>query len=222
MKLTHWTLNLTAAAVLASLALLAQDTLRYNAQPRGSKVTINGTSNIHDWEVEGEVIGGYFEVESAFGTDKSLKSVTSLNTPGSAPKSALFIPITSLKSQVAIGRDKMDSVMQQAMKADDNPQIRYKLTGMTIKGTVPDSGTPVKFDTKGDLAMAGMTNQIDVEVTMERLDDGKIKFSGTKVLDMTEWKIEPPAPKLALGMIHTGKEVTIKFEWLLAPRHVNK
>jgi hypothetical protein len=216
MKLNHWTLNIAAALALTGVALLAQDTVRYNSQPRGAKVSIKGTSTIHDWEVEGQVIGGYFEIESAFETDKSLKSVKSLNTPGSAPKVSLFIPVTALKSQVAMGRDKMDSVMQQAMNADTIPQIRYKLTEMTIQGAVPDSGTPVKFATKGDLAISGVTNKVDLEVTLTRAEDGKLKFSGSKKLKMTDFKIQPPAPKL-LGMptISCGDDVTIDFEWVL-------
>ena len=221
MKLHHWTLNVAATLALAAVALLAQDTVRYNSQPRGSKVTILGTSSIHDWEVEGQVIGGYFEVESAFKTDKSLKSVKSVNTPGSAPKLSIFIPVTSLKSQVAMGRDKMDSVMQQAMKADAVPLIRYKLTEMTVKGAVPDSGTPVKFDTKGDLAISGVTNNVAMEVTMERLDGDKLKFSGEKVITMPDFGVAPPVLSLlGLGKITTGTNATVKFEWVLVPKVV--
>jgi len=99
-----------------------------------------------------------------------------------------------------------------------NPNIIYKLTEMTVNGAVPEAGTPVKFDTKGELAVSGVTNKIDMQVTMERLDNDQIKFTGSKVVKMTDFKIQPPSPSLSGGMIKTGDEVTVSFEWLVGPK----
>ena len=35
---------------------------------------------------------------------------------------------------------------------------------------------------------------------------------------MTSYKVDPPAPKLALGLIKTGDDVKLVFEWVLAQR----
>jgi hypothetical protein len=35
---------------------------------------------------------------------------------------------------------------------------------------------------------------------------------------MTDFKIEPPAPALALGMIKTGDDVKLIFDWTVAQR----
>jgi hypothetical protein len=43
-----------------------------------------------------------------------------------------------------------------------------------------------------------------------------LKFSGTTALKMTDFGIQPPAPSLALGLIKTGDDVKITFEWLTA------
>jgi len=207
-----WTLSLTAVVLATGLLLAADAPLHYAAQPRGSKVSIDGTSSIHDWTVVSLVVAGSFEVEPAFDTDKSLKSVGSLNGQGGCPKVEVTIPIRSLKSN----HEKMDEVMQEAMKMTNAPSIKYRATEMKIKGTVPDSGSPVTFATKGTLSLAGVTNNIDMDVTMTRLEGGKVSFTGTKPLKMSDFKIEPPRIKL-LG-ITTGDEVTIKFEWNLAPK----
>ena len=214
-KVTAFTLKLLAAAAIACGAQAADDTLAYRGASKGTKVSIDGTSTIHDWTVEGVVIGGSFEVEKAFETDKSLKSVPSLTTKEKNPKATIMIPIRSLKS----GKQKMDEIMQEAMKAKEHRLIRYVLKEMVLKGEVPASGTPVKFDTKGDLSMSGETKSIDMEVTMERMPDGKLKFRSEKELKMTDFKIPPPAPSI-LGMspIKTGDEVIIKFEWLTGQR----
>jgi hypothetical protein len=34
---------------------------------------------------------------------------------------------------------------------------------------------------------------------------------------MTSFGIKPPAPKLALGLIHTDDDVKVTFEWLTSP-----
>jgi hypothetical protein len=35
---------------------------------------------------------------------------------------------------------------------------------------------------------------------------------------MTDFKIDPPAPKIALGMIKTGDDVKLIFEWMVAQK----
>ena len=203
-----------ALIVAEALPLQAADTVRYMARP-GSKVTISGTSTIHDWDVVGRIIGGSFEVEPAFQTDKSLKSVKSLLTKETNPKAQVVIPIRSLKS----GNQKMDEIMQEAMRAKKNPMIRFKLKWMVLKGEVPAAGTPVKFEVNGDLSVSGVTKNVTLPVVMERLPDGKIKFKGQTKLKMTDFGITPPSPKIpGMSLIKTGDEVTIKYEWLLAPR----
>jgi len=203
------------AELVPSAASAAANRIRYTARPGGCKVTIAGTSTVHDWTTQGAIIGGFFEVEPEFQTDLSLKSVKSLTTKEVHPKVEVFIPITSLKSTVLAGREKMDEIMREAMRAKDNPRITYLLTQMVVNGDVPAAGAPVKFDTKGELQVSGVTNLIDMEVTLERLEGDRLKFTGAKPLKMTAFKIDPPAPKLALGMIKCGDDVTIKFEWVV-------
>lgn len=213
-NLAKWTLNLAVALAIVT-SVQAADTLRYGARP-GAKVTIDGTSSIHDWTVEGKIIGGFFEVEPGFQTDLSLKSVKSVTTKDTNPKAEIAIPIRSLRS----GKDLMDRIMQEAMKAEEHAQIRYVLKEMIVKGDVPASGTPVKFDTKGELSISGVTKPVEMEVTMERQADNQILFKGEQQLKMTDFDITPPSPKIpGLGsLIKTGDEVVIKFEWPVRPR----
>ena len=215
MHLLKSTLTLAAALACATLAQAADGWIKFAARP-GCLVTIDGTSTIHDWTTKGAIIGGSFEVEPEFLTDKTLKSVKSLTTKEVNPKVQVKIPVKSLKSQVLLGASKMDEVMQEAMRMKDNADILYAVKEMIVKGDVPASGSPVKFDTKGELTISGVTNTVDMEVTMTRVADDRIKFSGSKVLKMTDYKVPPPAPSI-LGMspIKTGDEVTIKFDWLL-------
>src|SRR5215831_15367217 len=100
---------LSLALLLAVAPLQAQDTVKYVAKP-GSTVKMEGTSNIHDWTVNGQIISGSMEVSSAF--DKDLKTLAPL------PKVSVSIPVRSLKSTSG---KKMDEVMQDHMNMKDHP-----------------------------------------------------------------------------------------------------
>ena len=179
----------------------AQD-IKYKGSP-GSEVTIDGTSNIHDWTVKGQIISGSMDVSPAF--DKDLKTV---NPP---PKVDASIPVRSLKS----GNGKMDEVMQDHMNFKTHKSIAYQLTSLTPKGDPKTPNGPAEFTSKGDLTINGVKKSIEMPVTMDHTDPNKLKIKGTISLKMTDFKVEPPAPALAMGLIKTGDDVKININWVL-------
>jgi polyisoprenoid-binding protein YceI len=185
---------------------VAAENVRYVAEP-GSKVKIEGTSTIHDWTVEGQIIGGFMEVDSGFKLDPNLKSVQV------APKVQTTIPVRSLKS----GKKRMDEVMQEAMKAKTHPKIDYQLLELKLKDAPTKDGGPAIFDATGTLTIAGVVKTNTFPVTMEKTDANKLKVTGSTKMKMTEYGIKPPAPEIALGLIKTGDDITVSFEWLTAP-----
>jgi YceI-like domain len=199
------------AGVAALLVATAQadDWVRYKAKP-GDKVSIAGTSTIHDWTMEGEIIGGYLEVPAGVEFDQSKAALTGVTGDKLPMHVETTIPVRAMKSHY----EGMDEVMQQAMNAKDHPQIQYRLTEMKLKEPHA-AGTPFQFDSKGELIVNGVTNVIAMPVSIENVDKAKLKIVGKIPLKMTDYKVTPPAPKIALGMIKTGDEVTISFEWLV-------
>jgi len=209
-------LVLILALALATQGLQAADTLVYGAQPVGSEMRIDGTATGKTWATIGRLIAGSFEVESAWQKDPSLKSVTSLGAGKTPPKCEVTIPIRSLKSQAPVGAGVMDRRMQKEMKADKFPKIEYKLTEMVIKGEVPASGSPVEFDTKGKLAISGVTNEVSFPITMEREGTDTLRFKGTYKTKMTAFGIPPPTFELLGVGLKTGDDVTLKWTWTTA------
>jgi polyisoprenoid-binding protein YceI len=204
MKTTHVRTTLSLVWLLGvAVASQAADTVKYNAQP-GSQVKVDGTSNIHDWTVTGQIIQGSMEVSSAF--DKDLKSVSP------APKVDATIPVRTLKS----GTKKMDEVMQEHMKMKDNPSIKYQLTGLTVKTEPKGPNGPGEYVSTGELTIAGTKKTIELPVTIERIEGGKLKVKGEIPVKMTDYGIKPPSPALAMGLIKTGDEVKVAIEWVLA------
>ena len=199
---------ITFAVLLLALPLRAQNWTKYEAQP-GSKVKLDGSSNIHDWTVEGLAIGGTMELDSSFPLDASLKAVPALKV---VPKVHVTIPVRSLKS----GKKRMDEVMHEAMKQPEFPKIEYQLKEMTLKSADHTAGTPFQFDTKGELTLAGVTRTNAMTVDIEVVEKGKLKVTGTTTVKMTDFGIKPPSPAIALGLIKTADDVKITFEWLTA------
>src|SRR5277367_5688478 len=66
------TVAAATAWVLLALAVCAraEDRLRYEARP-GSKVEIAGTSTLHDWMMDGQIIGGFLELPAGMRLDPS-------------------------------------------------------------------------------------------------------------------------------------------------------
>src|SRR5438034_11369035 len=60
-----------ALPILLALPLsAAENWVRYDALPTGSKAKLDGTSTIHDWTVETRLIAGHVEFESGFNLDQ--------------------------------------------------------------------------------------------------------------------------------------------------------
>ena len=103
------------------------------------------------------------------------------------------------------------------MKETETKRITYTLTELTLKEAPKSADAPLVFDSKGELTVSGVTNKINMPVTMQRVDKTQLKTSGNLAVKMTAYGIQPPAPKIALGFITTGDDVKITFEWLTAP-----
>src|SRR5258706_13631464 len=71
------------------------------------------------------------------------------------------------------------------------------------------------FDTRGELAIAGVTNKITMPVSVQPIKPAKVKIYGSTSVKMTKFHIEPPVPALARGFIKTGDDVDITFVWTL-------
>ena len=198
--------------VLVSLNAAAQMT-RFDAT-KGSRMRIEGTSSVHDWQVESSLIGGYLEVGPGFPVEPGQNAA-----PGKLEaKAEAKISTRMLKSIEKDGKpysDSMDEIMYGKLKIKECPQIVYRLDELVLKEAAKDKNSPYLFDSKGELAVAGVTNKITMPISIVPLGDKKLKISGTTAVKMTDFKIEPPAPTVALGLIKTGDEVKLIFDWMV-------
>src|SRR5258708_2936915 len=120
---------------------------------------------------------------------------------------ALFL-VASLSAQAA---DQMTKYY-----ARSGSKMRLEAGELTLKEHGKSKDDPYVFEAKGQLAVAGVTNDVTMPVKVLPLGDKKLKISGTTTLKMTDFKVEPPNP-LGLG-IKTGDEVKIIFDWMVTQR----
>lgn len=217
MKIRTFVAGNVAFLLLLGLSAQAADQMTKYVARSGSKIRMEGTSNIHDWQVEGTLIGGYFEVGPNFPSEPGQAATAGKVDAHAEP----FIMVRSLKSVEKDGKpysDRMDEVMYEHLRVQESPKIAFHLTDLTLKEPAPNKDAPYGFEAKGKLVVAGVTNDVTMPVKILPLGEKRLKISGTTTLKMSDYKVEPPAPKLALGMIKTGDDVKIIFDWIVAQR----
>ena len=199
---------LTAGLGLALGAnLFAADVVRYEGQPAGSKVRMDGDSTIHKWYAESTVVSGFMEFDKGF----ALADVK----PGPvAVKVETVIPVRTLKS--SSGR-AMDNVMYNAMATTNFTKIEFRLASLECKEAAKGA-VPAKFEAKGNLVVMGNTNPITMVVTMESPEKDRIivKTAEKLKMKMTTYKIAPPVLNLGIMKINTDDNIDLGFEWVTA------
>ncbi len=156
-----------------------------------SKLTVFGTSNLHDWEIQAKAMSG----KSTLAIEASdLKAIKSLD---------FAVEVEQLKS----GKSGMDDNTFKALKSKTYKNITYKL--VNVAKITEASGGNFTVETQGDLTIAGVTKRINQTFTV-KLVGKKAIFSGKTKIDMTAFEVKPPTA--LMGTIKTGKEVTIDFK----------
>jgi polyisoprenoid-binding protein YceI len=168
------------------IAALFTATLIYGQGATTGKLTIHGTSNLHDWEtVATEVaVQGSFSIESGI-----LKSIDKLN---------VRIPVKKIKSEKG---KTMDNKTYDALLADKNPNITFVATKVQITGA--------DITATGTMNVAGKSKPATLKAKWRQLPGSEVEITGSYALKMTDFGISPPTA--LLGTMKTGDGITVKF-----------
>jgi hypothetical protein len=187
--------------------------IRLDTQGRGGKVRLEGTSTHHSWQVEGNLIGGYLKV----GPDFPPESVASQQQRIDA-EANVFVVVRNLKSVDSHGSHlsaKMDEVIYERLKAQANPRIFYRLTELTLNETRKDPSATYVFDSKGELAIAGVTNTISMPVAIAPLGNKELRIEGATTVKMTDFDLDRD---FLGGAMKAGDQVKVIFTWTVGQR----
>jgi polyisoprenoid-binding protein YceI len=192
---TIYRLVMVAAGFLIIQQMFSQKT--FNIDPEKSKMTVKGTSNLHDWEMRVEKL----QCKAVFNFENNIfHKIKSINDITFSCKAKNILSDNSI----------MDSKTQVALKADKYPDIIFSSALVT---DFTENNSSFGNIVSGKLTVAGVTNNVKVTYKGKMVDPETTVITGSTTIDMTSFKAEPPS--FLFGAFVTGKLVTIEFEIVL-------
>ncbi len=162
-----------------------------------TKMTITGTSTLHDWTSTVTQVNGFVEVDEKFAKNGKIKKGDEIKTV------SIQVPVKSIVSPRGA---TMDKKTYEALKSEQHPEIIFKLENNEVTSV---SGESFSINAKGQLTIAGVTKNVEFPVEGKLMSEQRISFSGAYKLNMKEYEMVPPSAMF--GQIVTGEEVEIKF-----------
>ena len=181
---------IAGALLIAAPALIAAASVPLTFSS-GSRVWVQGTSTVRGYRCESTQVSGTADAAS-----------TELAQLGAA-RGEITIPVSTLDCS----NGTMNGHMRNALKAAQNPSIRFRATG--VRATAAGAMTMT-----GQLTIAGQTRDVTVNGTAAREGSG-LRVRGTHALTMTDYGVQPP--RLMAGTMRVHAPVTIGFDVVLRP-----
>jgi len=161
----------------------------------GVKLVIEGTSNIHDWDMKSDK--GYCSSLFDITKEGTLNAVSFIN---------FTVPAESLKSE----HSGMDKNTYKALNTAKYSNINFTASSVTVK---PNGTVGYILTAKGRLTISGVTKDVVLTANGTMNADKSISYNGAYKIKMTDYNVEPPS--IMMGAIKTGEFVTVKFDLLL-------
>ena len=179
--------------------------IRLRLEP-GSELSIEGTSNVHDFHCKTNKINAYIDVNPDY-----TKDLTKVARP------IVSVQVNIAVKSLSCGNRKMDENMYSTLKADENQLIKYRLSGYDI---LNGSATSFAAKTNGTLTILGKDKIVAMQVDATRLAEGKATAQGEETLLMTDFGIKPPS--FMFGTMKVGNEIKVKFNLNVGPDMIAK
>jgi len=163
----------------------------------GSKLSIEGTSNINSFE--------------CFCKD---------NIPPKTTKIQVVNPTTirfqnaslSLRTKALdCDNNKMNSDLCDALKADDYPNIIIQVhDAQIIRGTLDDEVAGADLRMQASMIITDISKKVTLDVQAKKVGPGRYRFVCAKKLKMTDFNIDPPTA--LFGLIRVRDEITVNID----------
>lgn len=176
------------AGMIVLPALLAAAAMPLSFQS-GSRVWVSGTSTVRSWRCESTQVSGSAQ---AAGTELTQVAQSS---------GEITLPVSSLDCR----NGTMNGHMRNALKAAQNPTLRFRATSVAVS-----SEGAVRMT--GPLTIAGQTHEVTINGTAAR-ENGRLRVTGSKQINMTDFGVAPP--RLMAGTMRVHPPVTIGFDVVL-------
>lgn len=190
--------------LLFGLALPATGQVRY-VTTDSSRFVIEGRTNVNQFTCLTRQVDGYGVVPERSGVRRVRYP------PVSSVEARLTVPVRSLEC----GRDRMNRDLNEALRADANPEIVFELAHMSLQTELAGEGESHRMRVQGRLTVADSTRSVQFQVSGRLRPDGRLHGAGSTDLQMTDFGIEPPSAML--GLVNVEDEITVRFEVTAEP-----
>jgi hypothetical protein len=176
--------------LLLGVGTMVNSQAQFKIDNSSSTLILEGTSNLHDWEMKAVSMKG-----NLFATLEKGKPVVIQEVQFSLPA-----------GDIVSGNSIMDNKTQKALNTEKHRSITFTLSEPLDldPGNNAFSGTA-----RGNLTVSGISRDISLPFTAFLNDDNSLKITGTKMINMRDFKVDPPTAMM--GALKTGEQVNVRF-----------
>jgi len=171
----------------------------------GSSLYMEGGSTLHMYQINAHSLKGSAVVKgSATDLLKALKA-------GKVGKMSLVVPLATFKSR----ESGLDDNAYKALKAKDNPEIRFDLTKEKL--TTGDTDGSYLMTATGTLTIAGEAVPVTLSATAS-FKDNQVELKGVQKLKMSDFKVTPPSISVIVTSITCTDDITVNYDVIFAAK----
>ena len=179
-------MRLIAVVLFSSISIVG-----FGQTLTAARITLEGTSNIHDWEMKSDKASGNASI--SFGANNAITALNNLN---------FVLPVESLKSE----HKAMDKNTYKAMNSEKYPTLSYTAQTSSVKATGSNSFQIIGH---GKLTINGVTKNTDITANCVVNPDKSVTCTGSYKFKMSLFSVEPPS--IMFGTITVGDDLNVKF-----------
>jgi polyisoprenoid-binding protein YceI len=157
--------------------------------PSKSSITIDGTSNLHDWTENVE----------------NFNVALSLNYQNERISAINHVDVSCQSTSITSDYSIMTNKTLNALKAEKYPEILFKMVSVETLSIKQDIFSGI---VTGDLSLAGVTKRVRINFSGNK-GGNSITIKGSEVINMTDYNIDPPTA--LWGTLKTGEIVIVSF-----------
>lgn len=185
--------------ILATLAWAGSAAAQSVTLAPGAQLAVDGDSTVRAFSCKAQKVD--VKLQPAEGASLSAEGLAQ-----ALRSFSLELPVT----QLDCANDTMNGHLRDAMKARENPAIRFEMASYTAGAPQSDGRRVLRI--RGNLTLAGATRPVELTAIASPTPTG-LRVQGRHALRMTEWGVKPPS--LMLGTMKVKEAVAIRFDLAL-------
>jgi hypothetical protein len=183
-----------------TLAAFASLTPALELKPE-SRLWVEGTSNVRPFACEAKELDVQVETEQGKVVERIVAGEKAIQT--------VVVTVPSKSLDCDNGNKKMNEHMLNAIKAEENSSIEFRLKSYELKHEGEGSNAVLQ----GTVKLGGVEKPVAIEAVTKSVADGVLQVTGAYELRMTEYGLKPP--KLMLGAFKVNDPVKVNFDLFL-------